>query len=241
MPSHRARRGSPLNLPSAFELFSQSKELVLKNIWIFGPLYAVPVIFWVHDWIWSPTSGAHWWDRIYGAGGNWAVSPATSWESGFVGFSIFWLIITAVLGTIAQFVTVIAALQATEHKELDFQELWQQVKKIGWRLLGLYILTGLYVLVGFILLIIPGLIMLRRYFLAPFVMIDKNCGITEAMERSAAMTKPYSGSVWGIIGVMFLIGIISIVPYIGGLASLILGMLFVCAPALRYQQLKKLA
>jgi len=241
MPTQRARRGSPLNLPSAFELFSQSKELVLTNIWIFGPLYAVPVIFWIHDWIWSPTAGVHWWDRAFGAGGTWGSSPAASWETGFVGFSIFWLLITVVLGSIAQFMTVIAALWATEHRTLDFQDLWHEVKRVGWRLLGLYVVAGLYVVVGLILLIVPGLIMLRRYFLAPYVMIDKNCGIAEAMERSAAMTKPYSGSIWGIIVVMILIGFANIVPYVGGLLSLLAGLFYVCAPALRYQQLKKLA
>jgi len=83
--------------------------------------------------------------------------------------------------------------------------------------------------------------MIRRYYLAPYAMIDRNCGIKEAMERSAAMSKPYSGSIWGIIGVMILISLVGIVPLIGWLASLILGMLYVVAPALRYQQLKRLA
>ncbi len=241
MARTHARRTSPLNLPGAFELFTPSKDLVLKSIWIFGPLYAVPVIFWIHDWIWTPaSSGTHWWQHAYGAGGSWGSSPVASWNYAFIGFSIFWFLLAVVLGTIAQLMVLVASLQAAEHKALDFQELWQVVKKQGLRLVGLYVVVSLYILVGLVLFIVPGLIMFRRYFLAPYVMIDKDCGIKEAMERSAAMSKPYSGSIWGIVGVMILISLVNIVPFIGGLASLILGMLYIVAPALRYQQLSRL-
>ena len=238
---NRPRQSSPLNLPSAFALFTSSKEIVLKNIWIFGPLYAVPLIFWIHSWIWTPTTiGNNWWGRFSGAGSGWGASPISYWNEAFIGFSIIWFLLAVVGGTIAQLMVLVASFQGSEHKALDFRELWQAVRKMGWRLIGLYLLVTLYVVVGFILLIIPGLIMLRRYYLAPYVMIDKNCGIKEAMERSAAISKPYSGSIWGIIGVMILIGLVGIVPLIGWLASLLLGMFYVVAPALRYQQLKKL-
>ena len=242
---NRPRQSSPLNLPSAFALFTSSKEIVLKNIWIFGPLYAVPVIFWIHSWIWASASSVigngQWWGRFSGVDSGWGFSPLSSWSDAFIGFSIFWFLIAVVGGTIAQLMVTIASLEATENKALDFQDLWQRVKKLGWRLVGLDILVGLYVIVGFFLLIIPGLIMVRRYFLAPYVMIDKNCGIKEAMERSASISKPYSGSIWGIVGVMILIGLVGVVPLIGGLASLVLGMLYTLAPALRYQQIKKLS
>lgn len=241
---NRPRQSSPLNLPSAFQLFKPSKELVLKHIWIFGPLYAVPVLFWVHSWIWAPATplvGNEWWTKFYGLDSGWGNSPISSWSDAFVGSSILWFLMAAIGGTIAQFMVTIAALKATEGKSLNFNNLWQVVKKIGWRLLGLYLLVSLFILCGLILLIIPGLIMIRRYFLAPYVLIDKNCGIREAMDRSAAMSKPYSGTIWGIIGVMILIAFVGLVPIIGGLTSLVLGMLYVVAPALRYQQLKKLA
>jgi uncharacterized membrane protein len=105
---------------------------------------------------------------------------------------------------------------------------------------GLYLLMGLYIFVGLILFIIPGLIMLRRYFLAPYVMLDTRCGITEAMERSAELSKPYSGYIWGMIGVMFLISLFNVVEGIGWMAAFVLGMLYSVAPALRYQELKEI-
>jgi hypothetical protein len=61
------------------------------------------------------------------------------------------------------------------------------------------------------------------------------------MDQSAALSKANTGAIWGVIGVMFLIGLANIVPIIGGLIAFIFGALYSVAPALRYQQLKKLA
>lgn len=242
--SNRPRQSSPLNLPGAFQLFKPSRDLVLKNIWIFGPLYAVPLLFSLHSWIWSPSATAHrhWVDHFDSFTAGWNFSPTANYAfSAFVGFSIIWLLFVIAAGTIAQVMSQAAQLEAIENKPLHFHRLWQTVKELGWRLLGLYIVTGLYIFVGLILLIVPGLIMIRRYYLAPYVMLEKKCGISEAMERSAALSKPYSGSVWGVIGVMFLIGLVAIVPFIGSLAAFILAALYSIAPAMRYQQLKKIS
>jgi hypothetical protein len=81
--------------------------------------------------------------------------------------------------------------------------------------------------------------MLRRYFLSPYILLDEKCSIKDAMEKSAHMTKPYSGSIWGIIGVMFLIGLVNIIPFVGWMVAFVLGALYSVAPALRYQELKR--
>jgi hypothetical protein len=242
--SRRARRSSPLYLPSAFDLFTPSKEVVLRNLWIFGPLYAIPFIFWVHSWIWSPLPGEHirWWNHADGFSSAWPGGSVPTYITfAFVGFSLFWLLIIFAAGTIAQIMAQAAQLEGAQARRLDFHDLWLVVKELGWRLLGLYIVMGLIIFVGLILLIVPGLIMIRRYFLAPYVMIDKKVGIREALDESAALSKLNPGSIWGIIGVMFLIGLANIVPIIGGLAAFAFGSLYSVAPALRYLQLKKLA
>jgi len=242
--SKRARRSSPLHIPSAFELFTPSKELVLKNIWIFGPLYAVPFIFWIHSWIWSPlpTQHVHWWGHADTLSAGWTGSPLPTYGTFLVvGFSLLWFILIAVAGTIVQIMTQAAQLDAVERRPLTFDSLWDTVKLLGWRLVGLYIVMGLVIGVGFLLLIVPGLIMLRRYFLAPYVMLDKNTGIREAMDKSAELTKLNTGAIWGVLGVMLLFGLVNIIPIIGGLASFVLGGLYSLAPAMRYHQLKKLA
>ncbi len=237
----RPRKTSPLNLPGAFELFRPSKEIVLKNIWIFGPLYAVPFIFWIHSWIWSPLPNQHvsWWHSGGGFSSGWPGGPLPTYSTFLlIGFSLLWFVIIGALGTIAQIMSQAAQLDAAKGKNLDFQNLWSVVKELGWRMLGLYAVTGLIILAGLILLIVPGLIFIRRYFLASYIMLDKKTGIRESLDQSAALSKVNSGSIWGVIGVMFLIGLVNIVPIIGGLGSFALGSLYSIAPAMRYQQLK---
>ncbi|HET7827897.1 MAG TPA: hypothetical protein VFK97_03450 [Candidatus Saccharimonadales bacterium] len=242
--SARARRSSPLHLPGAFELFTPSKELVLKNIWIFGPLYAVPLIFYIHSWIWSPLphQTVHWWQHSDRFSPGWTGSPIPTYSTfALVGFSIFWFIIVAAIGTIVQIMAQAAQLDAVEGRPLDFTDLWRVVKQLGWRLFGLYIVMGVIILVGLILFIIPGLIMIRRYILAPFVMLDKKTDIRQSLAKSAELSRLNTGSIWGVLGVLFLIGLINIIPIIGGLASFALGSFYSIAPAMRYHQLKRLA
>jgi uncharacterized membrane protein len=241
----RTRRGSPLHITPSFDLFSKSKRLVQDNLGVFLPLYFVPLIFSIHSWIWSPAVGSHqpsfWTDYSWFGNGFNSSVPVYFWY-GFVGFSIIWIVFVIAAGTIVQIMAQSAQLEVAEGRKLaGFQPLWATAKELGWRMLGLYLLIGLYVVVGLILLIVPGLIMLRRYFLAPYVMLDKKCSIKEAMDTSAEISKPYSGYVWGVIGVIFLIGLINIIPFIGWIISFIVGMFYSVAPAMRYRELRKLS
>lgn len=108
-----------------------------------------------------------------------------------------------------------------------------------WRLLGLIIVTGLLIGVGLILFVIPGLIMARRYILAPYYLIEHDLRIGEAMERAAKESKPFSWSIYGIMGVTFLIALVGIFGLFGVIASTILSVLYALAPAIRYYEVKK--
>lgn len=235
---HRARKNSPLYLPGAFELFKPSRDLVLDNLEVFGILYILPFIFWAHSWMWVPAGSGHYWDRFTDANYSW--SFPTSYWAAIIGFSIIWFLITVVAGTLVQIMLQRSQLDAAQGKKPDLGHSWDTAKQLGWRMLGLYVAMGVIIVVGFILLIIPGLIMLRRYILAPYVMLDKKCGIRDALDKSAELSAKNTGAVWGVIGVMFLIGLLGIVPIIGSLAAFVGGALYSVAPALRYQQLKNL-
>jgi hypothetical protein len=243
MAKKRTRRGSPLHITPSFELFGKSKDIILKNIWIFGPLYILPTIFMIHSWIWTPEKpgqAQHWWYSFDNFGPGASASPVPLF-SGYtlLGFSLLWGLLVLVGGAIVQIMSQAAQLEGAEGKIVNFHSIWKITKELGWRMVGLYIAIILALVVGFILFIIPFFIFLRRYFLAPYVMLDKKVGIQEAMSRSAAMSKPHSGSVWGVIGVIFLIGLAGIIPFVGWLVSFVLGFLYSVAPALRYQELKK--
>ena len=245
MAKSRPRRGSPLHLTPSFGLFGKSKEIIFKNIWIFGPLYILPAVFLIHAWIWTPAkpdAPHHWWQSIDSLGPGASASPVPLFSGyALLGFSLLWGLIVLVGGAIVQIMTQAAQLEGAEGKAVTFDSIWKTTKKLGWRMVGLYIALVVTLLVGFLLLIIPFFIFLRRYFLSPYVLLDKNVGIREAMSRSAAMSKPHSGSVWGVIGVIFLIGLAGVIPFIGWLISFVLGFLYSVAPALRYQELKKLS
>lgn len=217
---------------------------MMDNLWVFGPLYILPALFLMNSWI-TNANGIHgtarWQYDFQNRSAGWysPTFPNYAWGL-FLGIGIF-AIVLLVVSIAIQIMLEQAQLEVSEQKTPQFGKLWATVKQLGLRMVGLYLLVGLYILVGLILFIIPGLIMIRRYYLAPYVLLDKKCGIKEAMEYSAAISKPHPGAVWGVIGVMVLIGLISIVPFIGGLIAFIVGALYSVAPALRYQELKSMA
>lgn len=233
MPSkNRPRRGSPLFLPSAFDLFKPSRDLFLENLNIFGVLYVLPLLFWLHSWISVPAGSGHYWDRYSEANYSWSSFPA-GWVGALIGFTIIWFLFAMATATAAQIMSQRAQLDVLENRPLTFGRLWKTTKELGWRMFGLYVAVA--ALVVFSLAILT-----RRYILAPYVMLDKKCTIGEALAESHRLSNKNPSSVWGIIGVMFLISLLGIVPIIGSLASFILGALYTVAPAIRYQQLKKL-
>ena len=118
--------------------------------------------------------------------------------------------------------------------------LWEFARDNTFKMIGLGIVVSAVVVLGLIAFIVPGLIFIRRYVLSPYVMADKKLGIFEAMKQSADLTKPYSGAVWGIIGVSVLISFISVFGFVGSITSAILAVSYSVAPAFRYEELKKL-
>lgn len=111
-----------------------------------------------------------------------------------------------------------------------------------WRIVVFLALFSILLGIGFLLLIVPGLIVLRRYILTPFYIIDQDLSVKEAMRRSAAQTKIVSGYVWGTLGVVIVMslgaGLISqmfgFVPGLPAVISSILGVSFYFVMALRY-------
>ncbi len=76
-----------------------------------------------------------------------------------------------------------------------------------WRILGVMLLTGVLVTLGLVCLIVPGFMLLRRYVLAPYYVIDKNLGIVEAMKRSWEDSNKAPGYIWGTMAVSVVVSI----------------------------------
>jgi hypothetical protein len=90
------------------------------------------------------------------------------------------------------------------------------------RLYGLILLLSILILCTAIL-IVPVFIIIRRYALSAFFLVDEDCGIRQAMQRSAAVSKPYRRQVWKTLFFIIILNAVSslavyfIKPY-GGIA-----------------------
>jgi hypothetical protein len=222
----------------AFELFPKSYHLVRKNIWVFVTLCIFPLIIGLSNGVWVVDSQRHFHTDapvIWGAIGT-STLPAYAWG----GFGIT-LIFAMVLAIILQIMTQAAQLDVSMGKSANLSRAWKVVKARGLQMLGLYLLVGLITAVGFVLFIIPGIIMLRRYFVAPYVLLEnKEMGVWDAMEKSAQLTKQDPWSVYSILGLMLLFSLFGVFPIIGWIAAFLLHFFYSVAPAIRYQELKKI-
>lgn len=245
MPRQRARAGSAYYLHSARELFSMSRLLIWKNIWVFAPLFAVILIYVFHAWAWTPALGSHNersnWTRYswFGAGFG-ATLPHYLWYT-IVGYSTMWLAFIVLVGTPVQVAIQQAQLDVVKGHKMYLKRWLRSVREMLIPMAGLYLAMGVLILIGLVLFVVPGLIALRKFFLAPYVMLDTRCGIREALQGSAKLTDQNPRSVWSIILVMAVIGLLHVVLFIGWFLALVVGLFFSLAPAIRYRELKRLA
>jgi hypothetical protein len=132
-------------------------------------------------------------------------------------------------------------LRAVQGQDTSLGRLYRDSFVFWPRIVGFSLLFALMVAVGLALLIIPGLIVLRRYILTPYFLIDEDIGIREAMQRSAAASKPISRHIWTMILIIFSfsgLGILcnKIWPEYGGFIPLLFPILYNFLPSLRYQE-----
>ncbi len=222
-------------LTGAFDLFSKSSALVQNNLTTFVILYLIPLLSNAGRFMEQGPEPKN--QNVSSI--NFSNLPNVAIGS-IIGLGAILVIMFVILVIITTLMMTVLQLRAAQNQKPTLSQLWPETKKYGLRLIGLGLLVGLVVVLGLIAFIVPGLIFIRRYFLAPYVLIDQDVSITTAMRRSADLSKPHSGSVWGVIGVSFLIGLLGIIPFIGWILSAVMGLLYSVAPALRYEELKHL-
>jgi len=109
-------------------------------------------------------------------------------------------------------------LKLSNNEEIRAGDLFSKCEKVL-PIIGAGILYSLAVLVGTVFFIIPGIIISTRYMFFMFFIIDKNCGVIEALKQSAKITK---GNVLKLLGFSMVIGFINIL----GALALGVGLLF---------------
>lgn len=220
---------------SSFDLFDKSSAAVKRNLKVFIVLYIPGLISALSSYQNKPEDQSGFAmisDNVSGLPVSAIVALGAA--------TALLVAIFMIAGILYQTALFGLELESSKGKIATYAQLWQIAKKYSLRLLGLGIVAGIYITLGLILFIVPGLILIRRYFLAPYALVDKDMGIMEAMRYSTEISKAYSGYIWGVIGVTILIAMTNVVPIFGALIALVLGVLYSVAPALRYQELKKL-
>ena len=133
-------------------------------------------------------------------------------------------------------------LKAVHGESPSVRECYRRSWRFIPRLVGLIALVSLLTFGGLLLLIFPGIIVIRRYLLSPFYLVDQDLGIREAMARSAADSKPVALYIWGVYAVYVTINVFCIVllspilPPYGSIIGAFVTSLFAFGPALRYRE-----
>lgn len=225
------------NLGSAFQLLTVSQKLVEKNWQAFVFVNLLTILFTIGS-IFSPSDFTKTADNQPVYAPDWLKDPA------IIGAVSAGVVIAIVVGLIFQAMVVALSVRVSRGETPTFSQLWSDGVSFAPRLFLMAIMAGLMILGGLILLIVPGVILIQRYTLAPYLMFDQNIGAKEALKRSRAMGKKYSGLVWAVVGVSIVVSIASgtlgIIPVIGGLLGTALAIWWSLVTPLRYFQLKDL-
>jgi uncharacterized membrane protein len=212
---------------------------VRDNFTVFALLYLFPLIIGLSNGTWVVDSRRSWHNDVPVATNTLGNSTLPAWAWGGLGIAFIFALL---IGVLLKIMIQQGQLQASSGHRLSLSELFKVARASYWQMFGLYLLVGLVTLIGFILFIIPGIIMLRRYFLAPYVLLEnKGMGIWGAMEESAKITRRDSWSIYSIFGVMILFTLFGVLPLIGWIIAFGLHFFYTVAPALRYQELKRLS
>ncbi len=132
-----------------------------------------------------------------------------------------------------------AQLQAAKKGHVTIKQAISGGSRRYMSLLALWLTILLSVIAGLALFILPGIILLRGFVLAPYFLLDKNLGIFEALKTSFKKSKQYKWPIYGVLGVVVLFNLLTSLGPLGQVAGTILSTLYTMAFALRYREVDK--
>jgi hypothetical protein len=213
--------GSSIELPSAFSLFKPSWEGLKLNLTELIIIFVVPTLILILLF-------------VVGA------SMANSSSGGAAVLIVLGVVVGLVYAALIGPAIIHIQLKSSLMEKATYDSALATSKKFWWRFILLSLVVGLVVVSGFILFIIPGIIFLKRYYLSHYALIDQDLGLGDSMRKSNELSRDRSMTVYGLLGVDIVINIPSVIPVIGQVITFVLQIAYFCAPAIRYQQLKKL-
>ncbi len=225
----------PKQLTPAFELLPKSLELIRNNLGMFILLSSASIV--------TATIGAI--QRLTDHS-----EKTTGWESvassalgadlntgSVAGLGVL-VAVFGVVEVIFMLMMYILSLRTAQGKKPNFDAVWSEFRQKGFKLFLLFICMALAVVAGFVLLIIPGVILLWRLSMTPYIMLDKGTDISESFVQSWEMTKGHAWPIYSIFLVSVVFALANLVPIVGALIALGLAVAYTCALPLRYEEIK---
>lgn len=80
-----------------------------------------------------------------------------------------------------------------------------------------YVIYLILILIGYILLVVPGIYLLNKYFFYSYLIVDKNIGPIESLKKSGNITK---GKIWTVFEITFAFGVIYFPALVAGYLGL---------------------
>lgn len=156
------------------------------------------------------------------------------------GGSFLLLLVLAVLLIVFAPAWTILSLASTRGQKVSFMDALKRAPKYSLRFLGAGILAGLAVLGGLILLIIPGIIFMAWFVNFAYAIVDEDLGAVESLKRSKQLAKGRVVEILGVVMFGSALGVLGIIPVLGAIVATVVALLYMMAPAIRYNQLKAL-
>jgi len=139
-----------------------------------------------------------------------------SFQSFMVPLDLFGITYGVFVAGPVQYGTQWVFLKAVRGERIEVRDIFVVFQRNYWNVVIANIVVGIIVALGFVMLIVPGIIFACRLAFVPYLVVDREMDVMEALRVSWDMTRGYG---WQI----FFMGLLAIPVVILGLICIIVG------------------
>jgi uncharacterized membrane protein len=143
------------------------------------------------------------------------VQEATVGTTGDLAASLVEIIVTLILFPLGVGLGLLGIRRAAG-KETPVSTLWEPYSH-ALPLIVMFVLMAVLIVAGFFLLVLPGIYLSIAYSFSPYLIVEKNMGVWEALETSRKAITEYWWRYFGLMLVALLLVIIGSIPLLIGL------------------------
>ena len=143
------------------------------------------------------------------------VQEATVGTTGDLAASLVEIIVTLILFPLGVGLGLLGIRRAAG-KETPVSTLWEPYSH-ALPLIVMFVLMAVLIVAGFFLLVLPGIYLSIAYSFAPYLIVEKNMGVWEALETSRKAITQYWWRYFGLMIVALVLIIIGAIPLLIGL------------------------